>query len=496
MLVSELSDQEKQRIFDLASSLVGYNAGHHSKHLVLLNNVEQRMRARGAPNLAAYLQLCHQEPDEHAQLLSGLTIHTTRFFREIWHFEELYRRAFESYKKQQARVRVWSAACSTGQELYSIGLVLETLRRNCPGFEYSLLGSDIDPVSLAEAKRAVYPQFTKSDIPSEYWPLLRNGRGDTEHLFAIPPEIRKRTQLRSLDLRQLDDLERGFDLIFCRNVMIYFPPGTISDVLCKLMGKLTPDGALVLGHCEHVPSDISFVEALGHSCFRLKPQDSAVVSRMEHQEPLLSDRAHPSGARIGRRLQCILVGASTGGTVALSQLLFAMPKDTPPVVVVQHIANDFLQSFARDLARSSGLKLWDGRSPQRLQSGYIYMALEPKHITIRLKSGLHYIEQQSSAPVHSVIPSVDVLFESAAAARLPCTAILLTGMGRDGAEGLLKLRQQGNYTMAQNQESSVVFGMPREAIMRGAVDFIGNIRDIRTELNAHLLPGNRRSKPA
>lgn len=190
----------------------------------------------------------------------------------------------------------------------------------------------------------------------------------------------------------------------------------------------------------------------------------------------------------GRRFrpEAIVIGASTGGTEALVKLLQSLPPETPPVIVVQHITTVFARTFAERLASAACLNLAEVRDGMELKSGHLYMALGDYHIGVRRKQGILRLIISNSAPEWSMRPAVDVLFRSAAAAKLRGLAAILTGMGRDGAHGMLELKEAGCLTLAQDEASSVVFGMSREAIALGGAQVVGNLEDLRREIDRCL----------
>ena len=181
--------------------------------------------------------------------------------------------------------------------------------------------------------------------------------------------------------------------------------------------------------------------------------------------------------------EILAFGSSTGGTEILVKILDKMPQPCPPVVVVQHIVADFAADFAIRLAEKSGLTLGKIVDGEILRPNQLYMALGDYHILVRKSGGVLRLGISHAEPVGSHRPSVDLLFDSLAHSRIRTVATILTGMGRDGAEGMLKLHERGAYTMAQDETSSTVFGMPGEAIKLGAVDLIGNPRQIQMKIH-------------
>lgn len=180
----------------------------------------------------------------------------------------------------------------------------------------------------------------------------------------------------------------------------------------------------------------------------------------------------------------IMIGASTGGTEALKDVLSVMPGDLPPVCVVQHIPAQFSSAFASRLDGLCQMEVREAKSGDALKTGLALIAPGGKHLLVRW-TGHHYVAQLNEGPaVHHQRPAVDVLFDSVvkAGGARSCTAALLTGMGRDGADGLLHLNQNGAHTIAQSEATCVVFGMPREAIKIGAATEVLDLAAIGAEL--------------
>ncbi len=168
--------------------------------------------------------------------------------------------------------------------------------------------------------------------------------------------------------------------------------------------------------------------------------------------------------------QVLAVGASTGGTTALEFLLKAMPRNLPGTLVTQHMPGTLTGAFARRLAGETGLDVREAKDGDSVVPGKVLIAPGGKHLLLR-RSGARYCAAVKDGPrVNHFKPSVGVLFKSVArAAGSNALGVILTGMGHDGAEGLLLMKEAGAYTIAQDEASCVVFGMPRVAIEKGAV---------------------------
>jgi two-component system chemotaxis response regulator CheB len=183
----------------------------------------------------------------------------------------------------------------------------------------------------------------------------------------------------------------------------------------------------------------------------------------------------PFSPRAGLSERIIVVGVSTGGVQALQQLLAGFPASAPGIVIVQHMPPDFTGAFANRLNNDSRIEMEVGEARQHeaIRAGRALVIPGDMHGLVR-RSGTGYrVELVEGPPVCRHRPSVEVLFRSAAQAAGPFAAgVIMTGMGDDGAGGLLEMREAGAFTVAQNEATCIVFGMPREAIRRGAAKLI------------------------
>jgi len=172
-----------------------------------------------------------------------------------------------------------------------------------------------------------------------------------------------------------------------------------------------------------------------------------------------------------QREKIIAIGASTGGTEALLQVLEQMPENCPGIVVVQHMPEGFTAAFAKRLNGICRIEIKEAADGDRVTAGHAYIAPGNRHTLVRRIGPGYFLEVREGALVSRHRPSVNVLFRSVAQAAGPsAVGILMTGMGDDGADGLLEMKQADAFTIAQDEASCVVFGMPREAILRGAAE--------------------------
>lgn len=175
----------------------------------------------------------------------------------------------------------------------------------------------------------------------------------------------------------------------------------------------------------------------------------------------------------------IIIGASTGGTEAIKDFLMQMPSDCPGILITQHMPEGFTRSFAKRLDSLCKISVKEAEGGERVLPGHAFIAPGHSHLLLA-RSGANYVTQlDQGPPVNRHRPSVDVLFESAArCAGKNAVGVILTGMGKDGAAGMLSMKNAGAYNFAQDEASCVVFGMPREAIAVGATHEVGPLNEL------------------
>lgn len=175
----------------------------------------------------------------------------------------------------------------------------------------------------------------------------------------------------------------------------------------------------------------------------------------------------------------IIIGASTGGTEAIKDFLIQMPSDCPGILIVQHMPEGFTRSFANRLDKLCRISVKEAEGGERILPGHAFLAPGHSHLQL-VRSGSNYMTRlDQGPPVNRHRPSVDVLFSSAAlAAGKNAVGVILTGMGKDGAAGMLDMKKAGAYNLAQDEASCVVFGMPREAIAIGATHDVAPLHEL------------------
>ncbi len=199
----------------------------------------------------------------------------------------------------------------------------------------------------------------------------------------------------------------------------------------------------------------------------VKPPDSSDKAPREGRSPIVGTE------------KIIAIGASTGGTEAMKDVLIDLPADSPGIVITQHMPPGFTRTFAERLNRLSRLHVVEAKGGERILPGHAFVAPGDHHLLVE-RSGANYVTRLSDGPqVHRHRPAVDPMFESVAqCAGRNVIAALLTGMGKDGAIGLKAIRDAGGYTVAQDEASCVVYGMPREAVLLGGAEEVLSLEQI------------------
>lgn len=240
-----------------------------------------------------------------------------------------------------------------------------------------------------------------------------------------------------------------------------------------------PSMGIRSGMLEYSQEIAEKIRAAARSCPRR-------ARRRDAQPPAQLKALHVSSEKL------LIIGASTGGTEAIRQVLEPLPANSPAIMIAQHMPGGFTRSFAERLDRLCQVRVKEAEEGERVLPGHVYIAPGDAHLKLA-RSGANYVARlDQGPPVNRHRPSVDVLFRSAAEqAGRNAVGVLLTGMGRDGAAGLLEMRKAGAPTIAQDEASCVVFGMPREAIALGGASEVISLDDIAPRLLALVAASGR-----
>ncbi len=319
---------------------------------------------------------------------------------------------------------------------------------------------------------------------------------DIEVVGTAPDPFVARDKIVKLkpDVITLDmEMPRMDGLTFLKKLMHYYPLPVI------ILSSLTPKAsglameALENGAVEVLckPGGPYSVSDMG---FQLKETIRAAartnLTRIMARPSAPTQPLPKVSAALSRTTQkLIAIGASTGGTEALKEILRHMPSDSPGIVIVQHMPPHFTTAFAKRLDQLCQIEVREAKDGDSVLQGLALVAPGNFHMLLRRSGGRYYVTVKDGPRVHHQRPAVDVLFNSVVqCAGRNAVGVLLTGMGADGAKGLLQMKEAGAKTIAQDEQSCVVFGMPKEAIKLGAADLIVPLelisREIMTMANA------------
>ena len=254
-----LTDRDFERFSRLVYDQCGIKLPAH-KQSMLEARLRKRLRALGLSSFEEYAELIFsgREPDgELVRLIDVVTTNKTDFFREPAHFDFLVRTALPQLAAQHGAgtarpLRVWSAGCSTGKEPYTLAMVLSEYRENHPGFTFDILGTDISTDVLEKALKGIYHEDKAAPIPQNLRrKYLLRAKDPERRQVRVAPELRRVVRFRHLNFMAPDyELREEFDVIFCRNVLIYFDRQTQERLLARFTGYLDSGRFLFLGHSE------------------------------------------------------------------------------------------------------------------------------------------------------------------------------------------------------------------------------------------------------
>ncbi|TGL37518.1 protein-glutamate methylesterase/protein-glutamine glutaminase [Leptospira perdikensis] len=285
------------------------------------------------------------------------------------------------------------------------------------------------------------------------------------------------------------EMPRMDGLSFLKKIMSERPTPVVICSTLTTEGSDTAMFAMSLGAIDIITKPkIGLKDFLHESTIELTDAVIAAASVSLKTLPSLSDKKQFSIktekkqdiSQLQATEKIVAIGTSTGGTIALEEVLTKLPKDkTPGIVIVQHMPEKFTETFANRLDSICDISVREAKDGDRIVRGLALIAPGNRHMTVRRSGAQYFVEVMDGPLVNRHKPSVDVLFRSVARqAGKNAKGIIMTGMGDDGASGLHEMKEAGAETIAQNEETSVVFGMPKEAIKRGGVDHILPLSEI------------------
>ncbi len=285
LAIPRVADREFHLFRKLILRESGIALGQAKKEL-LVARLGSRLRARRLGSFREYLTLVEQDPVERAHMIDRISTHETAFFREPHQFKFLRSKIFPEWiaARSQGRcpryIRVWSAGCATGEEPYSVAMMLLDYFGRRGHRDFEILATDISARVLEHGRRAVWPLERSSEIPEVFLKrYMRRGIGRQSACMRAGSELRSLVHFRQLNLSQDRYPEGPFDLILCRNVMIYFDAVVRERVVHSLLDLLTPTGVLMVGHAESFQGLTRRVRRLMPTVYALASPPSGVTSR-------------------------------------------------------------------------------------------------------------------------------------------------------------------------------------------------------------------------
>ena len=325
-----------------------------------------------------------------------------------------------------------------------------------------------------------------------------NSYPDMETVGAASNPYQAREMIKQLnpDVLTLDVEMPGMDgLTFLEKVMRLRPMPVLMISSLTERGSDAALRSLELGAVDFIAKPkVGIVDGMqeyaDEIAEKIRIASSARVIRSEEPATMAQRPLPALGNNFVTTEKVIVVGASTGGTEAIREFLVRLPADAPGVLIVQHMSMPFVKSFANRLDSLCKISVKQADDNERILPGHAYIAPGDSHLLLR-RSGANYMTELSQGePVNRHRPSVDVLFRSAAKhAGKNAIGVIMTGMGKDGAEALLEMHRAGAYNLAQNEATCVVFGMPKEAIAAGGVDEVVPIQEMTQRVLHRLISG-------
>lgn len=258
------------RVVARARATLGIELGEHKRQMVY-SRLSRRLRALGIATFTDYLDLLERRDGiaEREHFVNALTTNLTAFFREAHHFEH-FEREISALATSRARrsLRIWSAGCSSGEEAYSLAMILHAQSAALSGHERRILATDLDTNVLIEAKRGVYAPARLRGLPPRFRTpgfLAADPQGQG---VAMTEPVRRLVSFRPLNLLEPWPFRHKFDAIFCRNVLIYFSAATKARLIDQMADALAPGGLLYLGHSESLLDTHPKLCAEGHTIYR------------------------------------------------------------------------------------------------------------------------------------------------------------------------------------------------------------------------------------
>jgi chemotaxis protein methyltransferase CheR len=264
-----LGDREFHRICSLMRERSGIELGD-TKRMLCQTRLGRRLRALGLADYGAYVALLEDPASpEHGELINALTTNVTAFFREMHHFEMLASEILPRLADGNRRIRLWSAGCSTGEEPWSLAMIVREAFDARPGYDVKILATDIDTAVLGKARAGVYGDEQVAPVSiARKKRFFQRGTGANRGLWRVSEELRGVVTFNRLNLFDPWPMRGPFDVISCRNVIIYFDVPNKMKLLRGFHDKLAPGGHLMLGHSESMTAGVPGFTGVGRTAYR------------------------------------------------------------------------------------------------------------------------------------------------------------------------------------------------------------------------------------
>lgn len=269
-----MSDHEFKSFAERINSLAGIVLSDHKRSLVV-SRLSKRLRILKLDNFSdylAYLDRPEGQPEIH-EVVNAITTNLTSFFRESHHFEDMVKTLGENASHQRTsdavgaqRFRIWSAACSTGEEPYSIAMAVHDAGIAVPKADLRILATDIDTAALDTARQAIYLDDRVETCPQGYRKAYFEKQ--TDDRYQVSSKIRNMITFNQLNIHKAWPMRGPFDVIFCRNILIYFSAESKQDIVARMVNMLRPGGTLYLGHSESMLGNHPSLISQGKTAFR------------------------------------------------------------------------------------------------------------------------------------------------------------------------------------------------------------------------------------
>ena len=264
----EYTKKDFERIAKIIYKVSGISLSDRKQDMVY-SRLARRLRKVGKTSFTDYLDFVVSDNQEQKEFVNSLTTNLTHFFREEHHFDYLTDVLFpEIFSKYNKRIRIWSAGCSTGEEPYTLAMVWEHLKNKPSNIDFKILATDLDTNVIETGQRGVYSVDKLAPISEEYLKWFEQTNECTPNQKQVDEQLKKYIYFKQLNLMQDWPMSGPFQLIICRNVLIYFDKPTQEKLVRRYYDLLEPGGCLILGHSESLGNNRDLFDNLGKTIFR------------------------------------------------------------------------------------------------------------------------------------------------------------------------------------------------------------------------------------